>query len=224
MRTSLIAVLWLLVITLTGCTGGAEVPDDSRRTAAEGSAGPDDPYRPVAHYTPPKNWMNDPNGLVYHNGTYHLYYQHNPLGNTWGKMSWGHATSTDLMHWTEQPLALGAVLLGLLKLFHSRRTAKRVPKCQEANGAHPLVEFVGDMELESSHQLRGVRGAVIGDRRRSGYPRAPRNRAQAGWARCRAAPCRRRAPDRPWPAATRSRRARSCGRANTPARSRRGAY
>lgn len=65
-----------------------------------------EPYRPAIHYTPAQNWMNDPNGLVYHDGTYHLYYQHNPKGNTWGNMSWGHATSPDLMRWTEQPLAI----------------------------------------------------------------------------------------------------------------------
>lgn len=63
-------------------------------------------YRPQIHYTPIKNWVNDPNGMVYVNGTWHLFYQYNPYGNDWGNMSWGHATSTDLMHWKEQATAL----------------------------------------------------------------------------------------------------------------------
>lgn len=63
-------------------------------------------YRPQYHFTPAKNWMNDPNGLVYYNGTYHMYYQYNPGGITWGAMSWGHATSGDLIHWEHQPVAL----------------------------------------------------------------------------------------------------------------------
>ena len=69
-------------------------------------------YRPQIHFTPAKNWMNDPNGMVYVDGTWHLFYQYNPKGNDWGNMSWGHATSTDLIHWTEQAVALTRDELG----------------------------------------------------------------------------------------------------------------
>src|SRR6202161_3531105 len=68
--------------------------------------GYDQPFRPQVHFSPAINWTNDPNGLVYYKGEYHLFYQYNPYGNVWGHMSWAHATSKDLVHWKNLPLAI----------------------------------------------------------------------------------------------------------------------
>jgi len=63
-------------------------------------------FRPQYHFSPKENWMNDPNGLVYYKGEYHLFYQYHPYSKVWGPMHWGHAISRDLIHWEELPIAL----------------------------------------------------------------------------------------------------------------------
>ncbi len=73
-----------------------------------------EPHRPQFHFSPKKYWMNDPNGMVYYNGVYHLFFQHYPGGIKWGPMHWGHATSKDLIHWEEQPIALYPDNLGYI--------------------------------------------------------------------------------------------------------------
>jgi fructan beta-fructosidase len=74
-------------------------------------------FRPQYHFSPSRHWMNDPNGMVYLDGEYHLFYQYNPGAEVWGPMHWGHAVSTDMLHWQELPIALspdarGAIFSG----------------------------------------------------------------------------------------------------------------
>lgn len=71
-------------------------------------------YRPQLHFSPKAHWMNDPNGMVYYKGVYHLFFQYYPDGMTWGPMHWGHATSPDMLHWKEQPIALYPDSLGYI--------------------------------------------------------------------------------------------------------------
>ena len=71
-------------------------------------------YRPNIHFTPPAMWTNDPNGMVYINGIYHLFYQHYPKAPNWGPMYWGHAVTRDLIHWEHRPIALYPDELGVI--------------------------------------------------------------------------------------------------------------
>jgi fructan beta-fructosidase len=97
-------------------------------------------YRSQFHFSPAKNWMNDPNGPIYYQGEYHLFYQYNPFGAEWGHMSWGHAVSRDLVHWQPLPLALSeengvTIFSGSTVVdWHNtsgfcRATGREVPSC-----------------------------------------------------------------------------------------------
>lgn len=87
---------------------------EATETAVAEPALMDEQFRPQYHFTPEEKWMNDPNGLVYQNGKYHLFFQHYPEDNVWGPMHWGHATSEDLVDWEHQPIALYPDSLGFI--------------------------------------------------------------------------------------------------------------
>lgn len=96
-------LIWLvLVITIIACESkkGSETKEMPLNTHFQ------EPHRLQFHFSPKEKWMNDPNGMVYHNGEYHLFYQFYPDSTVWGPMHWGHAVSKDLLHWEHLPIAL----------------------------------------------------------------------------------------------------------------------
>lgn len=80
--------------------------DSIHVTKEAGLTPQEDPFRPIYHHHAAYGWASDPNGMIYHNGIYHLFYQHYPYDPHWNMMHWGHATSTDLVHWEQHPIAL----------------------------------------------------------------------------------------------------------------------
>jgi sucrose-6-phosphate hydrolase SacC (GH32 family) len=109
LRRELFGRSWLLVVTAFSFLvtfENASADENKPEATANLSGYYSEPFRPQFHFTPEKNWMNDPNGMVFYEGEYHLFYQYNPSGDKWGHMSWGHAVSSDLVHWKHLPLAL----------------------------------------------------------------------------------------------------------------------
>jgi fructan beta-fructosidase len=115
-------------------------------------------YRPNFHFTPKNNWMNDPNGLFYADGVYHLYFQYWPYGNTWGPMHWGHATSKDLVKWEEQPIALYPDRFGYIFSGSADYDAQNTSGFGEGGKApaiaiftyhDPVKEKAGQIDVES---------------------------------------------------------------------------
>ncbi|WP_329042894.1 glycoside hydrolase family 32 protein [Streptomyces sp. NBC_00178] len=104
-RALLVALVSSLVAVLPGAPAVAGTVSDYSEFPYPATTY-SEPYRGQFHFSSQSGWMNDPNGLVYANGLYHFYYQHNPHGLAWDTMHWGHATSPDLVHWTQKPIAL----------------------------------------------------------------------------------------------------------------------
>lgn len=103
-----IAFLFLCgtILTTTSCKETTDNNSSESDSSENETTYNDEEFRPSFHFTPEEHWMNDPNGMFFLDGTYHLYYQYYPEGNVWGPMHWGHATSTDLMNWEHQDIAL----------------------------------------------------------------------------------------------------------------------
>jgi fructan beta-fructosidase len=131
-----------------------------------------EPFRSQFHFTPERNWMNDPNGTVYHDGEYHLFYQYNPFGDKWGHMSWGHAVSGDLVHWIHLPVALAEE--GNLRIY----SGSAVVDFDNSSGfgTNSLVAiYTGHRESSTNERVEDQRLAYSNDRGRTWthYPGNP---------------------------------------------------
>ncbi len=106
-----------LILLLFSCKKESETAitiPTSEKISVDSTVYYKEPFRPQFHFSPEKHWMNDPNGMIYYKGIYHLFYQYYPNDIVWGPMHWGHATSTDLIHWKHKKIALFPDKLGLI--------------------------------------------------------------------------------------------------------------
>ncbi|WP_452223904.1 glycoside hydrolase family 32 protein [Lacinutrix chionoecetis] len=110
---NLLILVLVLSLIVTSCKK-KEAAEKTKTDVSLNSTTEETLYRPNFHFTPKANWMNDPNGMFYLNGKYHLYFQYYPDGNVWGPMHWGHAISKDMITWEEQQIALYPDDLGLI--------------------------------------------------------------------------------------------------------------
>jgi len=128
-----------------------------------------EPFRPQIHFSPKSGWMNDPNGLVYYQGEYHLFFQYYPAATVWGPMHWGHAVSKDLVHWKEMPVALSPDSLGYIfsgsAVVDDRNTSglgakDRIPLVALFTQHDPAGEKSGSIRFQNQSLAYSVDGGV----------------------------------------------------------------
>src|SRR5919205_2096372 len=140
-----------IIVMLAGCITAQN--QTTAKTASTTTATYDEPHRPQIHFTPKEKWMNDPNGMVFYNNQYHLFYQYYPESTVWGPMHWGHATSKDLMHWQHQPIALYPDSLGYI-FSGSAVVDKNNTSGFGKNGKAPLVAIYTNHDTAGEHAKR----------------------------------------------------------------------
>lgn len=133
----------------------------TRESSQKASNTSDKKFRPVYHFTPPSQWMNDPNGMVYYKGEYHLFYQHYPDSNVWGPMHWGHAISTDLVSWEHLPIALypdelGYIFSGSAVIDHQNTSGLGTLENPAMIAIYTYHEPIGAKNKEIDYQTQGI--------------------------------------------------------------------
>lgn len=135
-------------------------------------------HRPQFHFTPPAKWMNDPNGMVYHNGEYHLFYQHNPDTTVWAPMHWGHAVSKDMVSWEHLPIALypdslGMIFSGSAVVDKNNTSGFGTPANPAMVAIYTYHDMSGEKAGKNDYQSQGIAYSLDNGRTWTKYDKNP---------------------------------------------------